>query len=154
LPGKLETCGLSPSIPPLVVLHTLWADGRTQYTPEDLSWADRVLAKNAELVLMMQKAGVGLLTGTDLPADAKNGTVHDELAALVNAGLSPVEALRAASRNPAEFLGKLDKVGTIEPGKWADVVLLDANPLDDIRNTARISTVILQGQVVSQQARP
>jgi len=103
---------------------------------------------------MMQKAGVGLLTGTDLPADAKNGTVHDELAALVNAGLSPVEALRAASRNPAEFLGKLDKVGTIEPGKWADVVLLDANPLDDIRNTARISTVILQGQVVSQQARP
>ena len=78
---------------------------------------------------MMQKAGVGAL--------------QDELAALVNADLTPMQALKTATRNPAEFLGQLDKVGPIERGKLADIVLLDANPLDDIHNTSRVSAVIL-----------
>ena len=76
-----------------------------QYTSEDLNWAGRLITKNAGLVLMMQKAGVGLLAGTDLPPNAENGTVQDELVALIEAGLTPLQALRTATRNPAEFLG-------------------------------------------------
>ena len=59
--------------------HTLWTDGETEYTREDLRWADRLLSKGAELVAMMQSGGVGLLAGTDLPPKTKNGTIHDEL---------------------------------------------------------------------------
>jgi imidazolonepropionase-like amidohydrolase len=138
--------------PTLVVLHTLWADREAQYTPEDLSWAERLIQKDTDLISVMKKAGVGLLAGTDLPANAKDGTIHDELAALVGAGLTPMQALETATRKPAEFLGKLDSLGTVEPGKVADLLLLDANPLDDIRNTRRISAVIVRGRMVSGQA--
>ena len=137
--------------PTLVVLHTLWADNEAHYTSEDLRWADRLLARNAEIIAMMKRSGVGLLAGTDLPPGARNGTIHDELAYLVDAGLTPMEALETATRNAAEFLGKLDTVGTIERNKAADLVLLDANPLDDIHNTARISAVIIRGRVASHR---
>jgi hypothetical protein len=135
--------------PTLVALRTLWADGETQYTPGDLSWAERLIRKDTELVSMMNKAGVGLLAGTDLPPNAKDGTIHDELAALVGAGLTPMQALETATRKPAEFLGRLDSFGTVESGKVADLVLLDGNPLDDIHNTSRISAVIVRGQVAA-----
>ncbi len=65
--------------PTLVVLPKLWDDGETQYTPEDLIWSTHLLALNSKMVLMMQNAGVGLLAGTDMPPDAANGTIHDEL---------------------------------------------------------------------------
>jgi hypothetical protein len=134
--------------PTLVVLH--WAvDGDKRYTGEDLVWADRIIAKDTELVAMMQKAGVGLLAGTDLPPNAKNGTIHDELAALVDAGLAPIQALETATRGPAKFLGKLASSGTVEKGKVADLVLLNDNPLDDIHNTTHISAVILRGRLIS-----
>ncbi len=139
--------------PTLVVLHTLWTD-ETQYSTEDLRWAERLIAEETGLVAMMQRTGVGLLAGTDLPPNAKGGTIHDELAALVSAGLTPMQALETATRNPAEFLGKLDSVGTIERGRSADLVLLDANPLDNIQNTKRISTVILQGRIVPRVTHP
>ena len=100
---------------------------------------------------MMNKAGVGLLAGTDLPANAKDGTIHDELVALVGAGLTQMQALETATRKPAEFLGKLDSFGSVELGKVADLLLLDANPLDDIHNTRRISAVIVRGHLVPGQ---
>jgi hypothetical protein len=134
--------------PTLVVLSTLWSDPDMEYTPEDLNWAHRLAAKNVELVLAMQNAGVGLLAGTDLSPDSVKGTIHDELADLVHAGLTPMQALRTATRNPAEFLGEFDRIGTVEKGKVADLVLLEANPLEDIGNTTKISTVILAGKVV------
>ena len=136
--------------PTLVALRTLWTGGGTQYTPEDIYWSGRLIAKNAEVVAMMQRAGVGLLAGTDLPPNAKNGTIHDELSYLVESGLTPMQALATATRNPAIFLGKLSILGTVEVGKFADLVLLDANPLDDIHNTRRISSVIVRGRVVSR----
>ncbi len=134
--------------PTLVVLHTLWADAGAKYTTEDLRWADRLLERNTEIVKIMQKAGMRLLAGTDLPPGTKNGSIHDELASLVDAGLTREQALETATRNAAEFLGQLDTVGTIERDKAADLVLLSANPLDDIHNTTRIVAVIIRGRVV------
>ncbi|MBV9303182.1 MAG: amidohydrolase family protein [Acidobacteriaceae bacterium] len=140
--------------PTLVVLHTLWLDTETKYTPEDLLWADRLLRKETDVVGMMQKAGIGLLAGTDLPADSKNGTLQDELAYLVDAGLTPLQALEAATCNAAKFLGKLKEVGSIQTGKAADLVLLNGNPLENIRNTKRIAAVISRGRLVSLNASP
>jgi imidazolonepropionase-like amidohydrolase len=82
-----------------------------------------------------------------LPPDGL--TLHEELALLVEAGLTPMEALQTATRNPAEYLNKLDSLGTIEKGKLADLVLLDANPLEDIRNTRKIRAVIIGGKLVA-----
>jgi imidazolonepropionase-like amidohydrolase len=94
----------------------------------------------------MNRAGVTLLTGTDLSGFkwiSPGASLHDELALFVDAGLTPMQALQAATRNPARFLHV--EAGTIEVGKRADLVLLDANPLDDIRNTRRIDSVVLDG---------
>jgi imidazolonepropionase-like amidohydrolase len=103
----------------------------------------------------LSKAGVGLLAGTDAPrAFIYPGfSLHEELALLVRSGLTPLEALRTATYNPASYLGALDSLGTIDKGKIADLVLLDANPLNDIRNTTRISVVIANGRVFDSTAR-
>jgi len=102
----------------------------------------------------LSKAGVKLLAGTDMPqAFVFPGfSLHEELALLVRSGLTPLQALRAATYNPAEFLGALDSLGTVERGKLADLDLLDGNPLTDIRNTRRISTVIANGRVFDRIA--
>lgn len=103
----------------------------------------------------LRDAGVRLLAGTDMPqAFVYPGfSLHDELELLVRSGLTPLEALRSATYNPAEFLGALDSLGTITQGKVADLVLLDADPLTDIRNTRRISVVIANGRVFDAAAR-
>lgn len=97
----------------------------------------------------MHREGVGILAGTDAGAvyTVHGFSLHDEIEALVReAGLSPVDALRAATINPAKFLQREQDVGTIDKGKLADLVLLDANPLTEIRNTRRISAVIADGR--------
>ena len=78
-------------------------------------------------------------------------SLHDELELLVKAGLTPIEALQAATINPAKSLGLLNSLGTVEKGKIADLVLLDANPLDDIRNTRRIHAVIINGRLLEKK---
>jgi imidazolonepropionase-like amidohydrolase len=67
----------------------------------------------------------------------------------VAAGFTPMEALQTATLNPAKFLG-MEDLGTIEKGKLADLVLLDANPLDDIRNTQKIAAVFVNGRYLSR----
>jgi len=103
----------------------------------------------------LKDAGVKLLAGTDMPqAFVYPGfSLHEELELLVRSGLTPLEALRAATWNPAEFLGALDSLGTVTQGKVADLVLLDADPLIDIRNTRRISAVIANGRLFDRAAR-
>ena len=103
----------------------------------------------------LREAGVKLLAGTDMPqAFVYPGfSLHQELQLLVQAGLTPLEALRTATYNPAEFLGALDSLGTVAQGKVADLLLLDADPLADIRNTRRIAVVIANGRVFDQAAR-
>jgi hypothetical protein len=97
----------------------------------------------------MRKAGMRILAGTDFgaPLTIPGVDLHEELAKLVDElGMSPAEALRAATLHAAEFLGIADSLGTIAPGKLADLVLLDANPLESIRNTRRINAVFANGR--------
>ena len=102
-----------------------------------------------ENVRLANKAGVMLLAATDVefPMGVPGLALHEELVRLVEAGLTPVEALQAATLNPARVLKMADSLGTIEPGKLADLVLLDANPLEDIRNTQKIRAVVADGRL-------
>jgi imidazolonepropionase-like amidohydrolase len=106
-----------------------------------------------QITKIMHREGVRFLVGTDLGAkySLPGFNVHDELNLLVKAGLTPNEALVAATRNCAESLGILDRTGTIEPTKSADLVLLDADPLSDIRNTTKIFAVIRAGKILKRQ---
>ena len=102
----------------------------------------------------MHKAGVEFIAGTDVlnPYCFPGFSLHDELAILVEAGLSPIEALQTATLNPARFLGVEKDIGTVANGKIADLVLLDANPLDDIRNTTKINSVVVSGRLLDKTA--
>ena len=103
----------------------------------------RAYTRFVELVRLAHRERVRLLVGTDVAATylIPGFSVHDELEKLVEAGLSPGDAIVAATRNAADSLGRLRELGTIEKGKLADLVLLDANPVDNIANTRRIAAV-------------
>jgi imidazolonepropionase-like amidohydrolase len=104
--------------------------------------------RKLEIVGLMHRAGVRLLAGTDAPNPYvfPGFGLHEELELFVQAGLSPLEALQTATVNPAKFLGKEKELGTIEKGKLADLVLLEASPLEDIKNTMRIAAVVANGK--------
>jgi imidazolonepropionase-like amidohydrolase len=123
-------------------------------TAEDLAIGRERFAKQIELVGDMHRHGVRLLAGTDAAGLylVPGLSLHEELTYLVDGGLTPMETLQAATYNPAMFLGALDSLGTIQEGKVADLVLLDGNPLDDIRNTQRIRAVVLNGRFLSSQS--
>ena len=106
--------------------------------------------KRLELILAMHRAGVKMLAATDALVwyVFPGFSLHDELELFVKAGLTPMEALQTATRNPAIYLGLIDMVGTVETGKKADLVLLEANPLENISNTKRINAVIVNGRLI------
>ena len=101
----------------------------------------------------MHESGVDFLAGTDTPNPyiVPGFSLHDELELLVQAGFTSMEALQTATIKPAEFMGIGDSLGTVEPRKIADLVLLDANPLEDIRNTRKIADVVMDGHYLSKQ---
>jgi imidazolonepropionase-like amidohydrolase len=103
---------------------------------------------------VMHRVGVPMLAGSDAGASGIFWGIglHQELELLVSAGLTAADALRAATLGPAEFLGATDSLGTVEPGKVADLVLLEANPLEDIRNTQRITAVVANGRLLDRAA--
>jgi imidazolonepropionase-like amidohydrolase len=111
-----------------------------------------LLQRSIQLVGTMQASGVSIMAGTDTgaPYVFPGFALHNELALLVQAGLTPMQALQAATKSPADFLGKTKTQGTVEPGKFADLLLLDANPLDDIRNTKKIRAVVLRGKLLDR----
>ncbi len=105
------------------------------------------------MTLAMHRAGVPFMAGTDTAAGVHvfpGFSLHDELGLFVKAGMTPLEALQTATWNPAKFLGTLSDMGTIEKGKFADLVLLDADPLEDIANTKKIRAVVLAGRYFSR----
>ena len=106
------------------------------------------------LAKMLHDGGVKVLPGSDFPNPIMipGASLHEELALLVRAGLTPAEALRAGTLNPAEYLGMTDSLGTIASGKLAELVLLDANPLEDIRNVARVQAVWRGGRYLDRRA--
>ena len=103
------------------------------------------------LVQLMHEAGVPVAAGTDTPIGfALPGySLHSELEMLVRAGLPEMEALRAATIRPAEFIGLEGEMGTVAPGRLADLVLLSANPLDDIANTRTVEAVVSKGELLT-----
>ena len=103
----------------------------------------------------MRAAGVSILAGTDIGVlnVVPGQSLHEELALLVrDASLSPLDALRAATRDAAVFLGRDREIGTIAPGKKADLILLDADPRADIAHVSRISALVLRGRVFEHAA--
>ena len=102
----------------------------------------------------MHSAGRKFLAGTDAigqPYVLPGVGLHEELELLVKAGFTPLEALQTATRNPAEFLGLQASVGTVQEVKNADLVLLEADPLDDIRNTRQIAAVVIRGRYLAKE---
>lgn len=124
----------------------------SEYTEEDWLTVERGFSNFLEVTAIMAEHGVGILAGSDTPnAFAFPGFgLHDELELLVEAGLSPLEALRAATIDAARFLQSTDTMGSVEPGKVADLVLLEGNPLEAISNTQTISAVVLDGLLLDR----
>jgi hypothetical protein len=110
-------------------------------------------ARSLDLVKAMHRAGVQFLAGTNSPEPYvfPGFSLHDELELLVKGGLTPLQALQAATFNPALFLVKLDQYGVIQEKHIADLVLLNDNPLQDIRNTRKIFAVVAAGKFYSRE---
>jgi imidazolonepropionase-like amidohydrolase len=123
------------------------------FNTDDLATRQRFVEKELEVVNAMHRAGIPFLAGTDTPPGVyifPGFSLHEELQRFVASGFTPMEALQTATLNPARFLGMDDRLGTIEKGKLADLVLLEANPLDDIRNTQKIAAVVVNGRYLSR----
>jgi hypothetical protein len=114
-----------------------------------------ILAKRLALAGAMHRAGVRILAGTDAPLrnSPPGFGLHEELRLLVQGGLSPLDALRAATIEPERYFEATDSLGSVAAGRVADMVLLDANPLTDIRNTRRVAAVLARGRLIDAAAR-
>lgn len=117
-----------------------------------IRYVQDVVDFNRRLIPAFVAAGIPVLTGTDspVPGIVPGFSLHDEFEALAKAGMNNRQVLDATTRLPAQWLGTSGDRGTIEPGKRADLVLLDANPLDDIGNTRRIRAVIVGGRLLER----
>ena len=135
-------------------LRTKWREGPHPYTAswpkESLDDAKKVFKINQEIVRRLYEAGALITTGTDFPLPwiTPGVALHREMLLIHNAGIPALDVITIATRNGAEALGILEKVGTIEIGKQADFVILTADPLVDIRNTKKIEKVYLGGNLV------
>jgi imidazolonepropionase-like amidohydrolase len=135
-----------------------WKDGawkrftaeiKQGYATDDLATRKKFVQKELEVVQLLHKAGVPFLAGTDTPPGVyifPGFSLHEEMQRFVDAGFTPLEALQTATLNPARFFAMEDQLGTIEPGKLADLVLLSANPIENIANTQKIVAVVANGQ--------
>ncbi|MEO8479959.1 MAG: amidohydrolase family protein [Gemmatimonadota bacterium] len=140
----------------VMIGELLNAYGSSRPTTHTQAINSRYYAEQAGLVRIFSRAGVPLLAGTDVadyPLLFPGFSLHDELFWLVDAGVSPLAALQAATLGPARYFHASDSMGSIEPGKLADLVLLGGNPLDDIRNIDHVVAVIVNGQVIDQSER-
>jgi imidazolonepropionase-like amidohydrolase len=137
-----------------IVVRALWTPSKdaARRAPRFLADLKRIYKKELSLVRAMHKAKVPLLAGTDTtnPYCFPGFSLHDELALLVEAGLTPGEALQTATLEPARYLGRQKDLGTVAKGKLADLVLLRADPLADIKNTQKIAAVVVNGKLLQR----
>jgi imidazolonepropionase-like amidohydrolase len=121
-----------------------------QYDPDVVA---RAIELRRKIILALQQSGAGLLLGSDAPQvfNVPGFSIHRELALLVESGLSPFEALQTGTVYPATFLDIENRIGTVQAGLDADLILLDGNPLEDISNSRRVHGVMLQGRWLSRQ---
>ena len=134
--------------PPYLVAE--WDGIRTRrLETEDFDEDRRRFTEEKELAARLHRARIPLLAGSDSgdTYTVAGFSIHDELALLVEAGLSPRDALNAATSAPAQYLGMTDCLGSVAEGKMADFVLLEANPLEDIHNTRTIRAVVRDGRL-------
>jgi len=136
-------------------VRTQWdpAKLRQNTSPEELVLLKAEATRDLELVKAMHEGGVPFMAGSDGPDPYvfPGFSLHDELEWLVKSGFTPLQALQSATINPALFLGKIETHGLIEPKHGADLVLLDANPLEDIRNSRKIFGVVANGKYYSRK---
>jgi hypothetical protein len=136
-----------------LALRQIWQRVRKQrldpYNAEDFAQRAESIRRLLEIVGRMNAHNVPIMAGTDAAAPNvfPGSALHEDLAYLVQAGLTPMEALKSATIRPADFLGLSAKQGTIQTGKRADLVLLDANPIEDIHNTQKIRAVVFSGKL-------
>jgi len=182
LAGRLAANG-TVMVPTLVTLHatgflddsTLAQDPRLRYVPKMFSaqwnpradfrfraltaadWANRhaLYERQLEVARLLHQNGVRFMAGTDLsnPYTFAGFSLHEELQLLTRVGFTPLQALQAATIEPARFLKMTDSLGTVARGKTADLVVLDADPLADIRNVGRIHAVVLDGRLIDAAER-
>ncbi len=135
-------------------LISFWNSQTGDWPKRDKWFMNWLLNARANMVLPLIKAGIPILAGTDtgFPYVLPGFGLHDELRYLVAAGLSPLEALKAATVNPAIFFGKQNKLGTVETGKLADLVILNADPTQNIEHLRLIDMVIVNGKIYDRRA--
>lgn len=149
---SLDEIKASPTFPyvhPLLQSKWLTANKYNKNSsPENIAYFEKLVQFHRLLVKACQTAGVPMVAGTDAGTSGvvAGFALHDELELLVQAGLTPEEALISATRLPAAWLGIDGKIGTVEENKLADLVLLDENPLTDIKNTRKIAAVCVNGK--------
>jgi hypothetical protein len=131
-----------------------WWNSDNGYTAEVRAAKRRGDMVRAKIVMALREAGARLIVGTDTPHPfvLPRLSAHEELANFVNLGMSLHEALKAATIDAAEFMGKAGEFGVVKPRAHADLILLEANPLDDIDNTKRIVGVVIHGHWLSRDA--
>jgi imidazolonepropionase-like amidohydrolase len=151
--ADLDASWKRPNMNYATVMLREWWNSDNGYTRDDWASKRRGDALRAKIVTALHGAGAGLLVGTDTPHPfvMPGFSVHEELSNFVTLGMSPYEALKAATVDAAEFMGVPGYFGVIRPGVRADLILLEANPLDDVRNTSRIAGVMVRGHWLSQE---
>jgi imidazolonepropionase-like amidohydrolase len=123
-------------------------------TPAEQELGKAAEALRLQIVSIMTSAGVPYVIGTDSGGAWRipGRSLHEGLAEMVRAGLTPMQALQAATLSSARLLGREKEMGSVQPGKVADLVVLDANPIDQIANTRRINAVVVNGRLLDRQA--
>ena len=135
-------------------LRSFWDSQIGDWPSRNKTFMNWLLKTRMNMIPVLRDAGIPMLAGTDtgFPFVLPGFGLHEELKYLVAAGLSPMEALRTATINPAIFLGKQDKFGSVEKGKFADLLILNADPGQNIQNLNLIEAVIANGKLVDRKA--
>jgi imidazolonepropionase-like amidohydrolase len=152
--AELDAAWRRPNMEYATPMLREWWNSDTGYTDDD--WAAKRLgdAVRAKITKALHDTGARLLVGTDSPHPfvMPGFSVHDELSNFVSVGMSPYEALKAATVDAAEFMGVPGGFGVIKPGARADLILLEGNPLEDVKNASRIAGVMVRGHWLSREA--